>query len=580
MSSPSLPSFADEALNLSAFFDRAALNDWEQTARAALRGASLEQLKTHSLDGICYQPLYSALDLPEALTQSPASQDLRRGLARPGWRIGQAYSEAATLLKDAEEGLLEGVDCLQYEGASATLPDLTDQPDLPRLQCLGEIAQLNTVPVTQTQISWLWDGWSAYLQATAPDEQTFKAHHKHLAEHLQVQPSDRLFISSRPWHDAGSSATLELATLAASLVDSLQAMASDSLTPRQIFCQTTLELRVGPELFLELAKCRAARIIMQRVAEAYGTDALGIQWQARTSRRFLSQLDRYNNLLRQTLSALAAALGGVQTLISEPLDILNPAQTQTSTARRLARNLQLILKHEVHLDQWVDPAGGSYLIERLTQELAASAWEQFQQIEAEGGLLQVWSAGRLQQDVARTAAARQQQAATRQQTLVGVNLYAATEAEVSAPPKSLQPLKPLRLAAPFEALRQAQVADPVRVELLPLGDPKRAQARLAFASAFFAVAGCETSTASPVANTADLAQQVTASAADILVLCGADSDYEQLLSDAQLSPPPHGRLVLAGKPSDVYRQAGVQHFIFAGCDLLASFQALKPNWLV
>ncbi|MBF2052878.1 MAG: hypothetical protein IGS03_05350 [Candidatus Sericytochromatia bacterium] len=580
MSSPSLPRFADEALDLSAFFDSPDLSNWEQAARDALRGDALEQLSTQSLDEVCYQPLYSAADLPAQLTQIPENADFRRGLAQPGWRIVQAYSKTDTMLQDAEEGLLEGVDGLQYEGLFDQLPDLADKPGLPSLQCLSDIVQLPAAPDAHTRFSWLWDGWSAYLQATAPDAQAFKAHHRQLRERLQAQPSDRLFISSRPWHEAGSTASLELASLAASLVDSLQTLTSESLTPEHIFRQTTLELSIGPELFLELAKCRATRIIIQRVAEAYGSDARGIQWQARTSRRFLSQLDRYNNLLRQTLSALAAVMGGVQTLITEPLDILSPAQSQTSMARRLARNLQLILRHEVHLDQWVDPAGGSYLIERLTQTLAESAWKQFQQIEAEGGLLQAWPAGHLQKQVATTAAARQQQAATRQQTLIGVNLYAAAEDGMTSPPKNLQPLQPLRLAEPFEALRQAQAADPVSVTLLPLSNTKQSQARLAFASAFFAVAGCETAIASPVANVAELAQQLAASATDILVLCGADSDYEQLLSDAQLNPPPHGQLVLAGKPGDVYRQAGVQHFIFAGCDLLASFKALKPSWLV
>lgn len=579
MSSPSLPRFADEALDLKAFFAPADLSDWEQAASEALRGAPLEQLSSRSLDGLHYQPIYSAADLPAGLSQHPAGGDLRRGHGQSGWRLSLAYCTADSLLQDAADGLLEGVDGLQFEGPPSQLSEQLKQPGLPPLQCLSDLSQLQTAPAASQHVTRLWDGWSACLQASKPEPQAWQAQHQQLAARLQSATTERLLISSRPWHEAGASASLELATLAASLVESLQAMASDSLTAQQILNQSTLELSVGPELFLELAKCRAARLVIQRVAEAYGADLSGLHWQTRTDRRFLSQLDRYNNLLRQTLSALAAVLGGVQTLITEPLDILNPAESQSSDARRLARNLQLILKHEVHLDQWVDPVGGSYMIEKLTQALAESAWQAFQAIEAEGGLLQVWASGRLQQEVAEMAATRQQRAATRQQTLVGVNLYAAAE---TLPPaqtaQALQPLPALRLAAPFEALRQAQAAAPVRVQLLTLGSLERARPRLEFASAFFAVAGCTASSTAAAENHAELQALISASEADILVLCGADNDYESLLSAGPLNCPPERQLVLAGKAKDAYREAGVRHFIFAGCDLLASFKALQPGW--
>lgn len=116
MSSPSLPRFADEALDLKAFFAPADLSDWEQAASEALRGAPLEQLSSRSLDGLHYQPIYSAADLPAGLSQHPAGGDLRRGHGQSGWRLSLAYCTADSLLQDAADGLLEGVDGLQFEG--------------------------------------------------------------------------------------------------------------------------------------------------------------------------------------------------------------------------------------------------------------------------------------------------------------------------------------------------------------------------------------------------------------------------------------------------------------------------------
>lgn len=272
----------------------------------------------------------------------------------------------------------------------------------------------------------------------------------------------------------------------------------------------------------------------------------------RTARANKSVYDPYTNLLRATTEAMAAAIGGADTLLVEPHGF----------DAHLAINVQRILAEEAHLDVVADPAGGAYFIEALTDALAREAWALLQQIEAAGGHQAAVRAGLLDQQLAALRAARMQAVTSRRRTLVGVNDYPdlADHAPAAGPfpePEGEGALTPLRLAAPFEALRartarhiMATGRRPV-VHLLTRGDVRMRMARANFCLNFFGCAGLAITQGETLPGDADL-----------VVLCAADDEYPALADDivAAAGVP----VIVAGHPrahAEALTAAGVQGFV-------------------
>jgi len=146
-----------------------------------------------------------------------------------------------------------------------------------------------------------------------------------------------------------------------------------------------------------------------------------MQIHAETSRWNQTVYDPYVNMLRGTTEAMSAAIGGVHSLEVTPFDASFESPTEFS--KRIARNVELLLKHESHFDQVVDPAGGSYYIENLTQSIAAEAWKLFLEIEEKGGYAAAYEEGFVRERVAPSAAAKEKGIATRRQILLCANQY-------------------------------------------------------------------------------------------------------------------------------------------------------------
>lgn len=614
------------------------LSLWREAASAALKGADFERsLYRKSIEGIELKALYTAADA------APAA-DGRRGWRRSGaWEMAQELPGgrperfAAALSEDLGQGLSGlalDLDALAPESAQALQTALAPlspgqipvhvYASEPRaaLIALEHWLQAQGQDWSALRGSLCSDGLASLVHRGHGDPQ---AHFDALAEtikYLQAQgsPLTAIGIDALPWHEAGADAAQELAGGAAALVETVQALAARGITPATSFANTSLRLGTGVHFFMELAKFRAARVLLARIAAAYGCAPAGMRVQARSSRLWLTRKDPYSNYLRQTIGALAAVLGGVDVLSTGAYN----ESADDDFARRLARNLQLLLRDEVKLDRLIDPTGGSYAVESLTTRLAEAAWERFQAIEAQGGLLAALASGSPQQAVAATARQRLERVHTRKQALIGTNQYADPQEQplaavaAAAPATELAPvaahdlasaraafaagaswpslaaalasqtggqnqveaLAPLRLAAGFEALRAEARARDYRVKLLPLGPAKDHRARVDFSRALFELAGMRVETAEP-ANPADSAQ-VTALAegADAIVLCSADAVYETAL--AALAPAlkaayPELPLILAGRPKgkdEAYAAAGIDHFIWLGCDAHALLKEL------
>ena len=230
-------------------------------------------------------------------------------------------------------------------------------------------------------------------------------------------------VFEAPWHDGGADCALSLGLTLAVGVHVLRAMEEREVPVEQAAARLQFNLTVGSDFFLEIAKLRALRLLWSDILTAAGCPAdMGAPFiHANTSLRTMSLLDPQVNILRTTTQAMAAVLGGVASLNVRPFTAA--AGPPEEFSRRVARNLQLILKHESHLDQVLDPAGGSWYIESLTRDLGRQSWEIFQEIERQGGIVQGMRSGWVQERIGCAAELRQQRLAVGKEVLIGTNKY-------------------------------------------------------------------------------------------------------------------------------------------------------------
>lgn len=350
-------------------------------------------------------------------------------------------------------------------------------------------------------------------------------------------------VNAARFHENGATSVEELAFALAEGVERLAA-APDA---GQEAASLTFVFAIGSNYFFEIAKLRAARQLWAQAVTAFGVtdeNAARMRIHSRTALANKSIYDPYTNLLRATTEALSAVIGGCDALTVLPARF--PA--------RLARNVQLILKEECHLDGVADPAGGSYYIESLTDALAREAWALFQQIEQQGGFAAAQAF--IEQRLAASRAAKEKALATRRQVLVGVNNYPDLSERVLDDVTDLAHAE-WRMARAFEEIRlrterhAAATGRAPRVLLLKRGDLKMRMARATFCQNFFGCAGFE------IVESAELDP-----AADLVVLCSSDPEYLELAREiVPLTPAP---VIVAGNPREHIAElqaAGVKGFV-------------------
>ncbi|OBK83844.1 methylmalonyl-CoA mutase small subunit [Mycolicibacter heraklionensis] len=341
-------------------------------------------------------------------------------------------------------------------------------------------------------------------------------------------------VNGPAMHNLGAGASGELAAGLAAAVAYLRVLTDAGLSVADAARQISFRIAADDDQFITIAKIRAARQLWARVTEVAGAPEAGAAVvHAETSLAMMTQRDPWVNMLRTTLAAFGAGVGGADTVLVWPFDTVIPGGqpgTSTTFSRRIARNTQLLLLEESHLGQVLDPAGGSWFVEDLTEQLAQQAWRQFQEIEALGG----FEAARehIAERIAEVAAARAEDIAHRRTAITGVNEYPNLD-EAPLPPSATQhaPAGVRRYAAQFEELRDrsdaylARTGARPQVLLLPLGPMAEHNIRATFAANLLASGGI--AVINP--GTVD-AEQVAAAVADAgapaaAVLCGSDARY-------------------------------------------------------
>ncbi|GHF28909.1 methylmalonyl-CoA mutase [Kordiimonas sediminis] len=398
-------------------------------------------------------------------------------------------------------------------------------------------------------------------------------------------PALRAFmVDVQPYNSAGGTEVLELSAMLSTGVAYLRAMEKEGMSLQQAFGSVAFTLSVDADLYMTIAKLRAARRLWATVADSCNCADAAMELNAVTSLRMMTKKDPWVNILRATASSMAAGIGGASSLTIVPHDAL--LGVPSDFARRIARNIQIICMEESGLANVADAAAGSYAFETLTTELSEKAWEAFQKAESEGGILASLRAGRLQGSAAQTWQKRQVNLARRKDPITGVSefpdihesslkgllaLPAANDPQKDAG-ESVTPLGNHRLAEDFEHLRLqsdkilAQSGVRPSIVLATIGPVAEYTARATFAKNFFEAGGIETVQVVDIKEVPQLSEKFKEIKSCISVICGSDDRYEQEAENLASLLRKGGckRVYLAGK-MDV---PGVDECIYMGCNLL------------
>ncbi|MEU9840362.1 methylmalonyl-CoA mutase subunit beta [Actinomadura sp. NPDC048032] len=368
-----------------------------------------------------------------------------------------------------------------------------------------------------------------------------------------------------PYHDAGGGDAEELGAAVAAGVAYLRALTGAGLSVDEAFGQIEFRLAVSADQFSSIAKLRAARRLWARVAEVSGAaEGTAARVHAVTSSAMMTRRDPWVNMLRTTIATFAAGVGGADAVTVQPFDAR--LGLPDGFARRIARNTQTLLLEESSLARVVDPAGGSWYAESLTEGLAQAAWAWFTEIEKAGGLAAALDSGLVARRLAATWERRREDIARRKAPITGVSEF--PDLAETPPRRDPAPRAPggglpvVAYAQDFEALRdrsdahaEATGARP-KVFLATLGPIAVHTARASFAANLFQAGGIETVTGAP--------EEFGASGAAVACICSSDALYEERAAEAARVLRDAGavKVWLAGKGT----YEGVDARVHAGCD--------------
>ncbi len=393
-------------------------------------------------------------------------------------------------------------------------------------------------------------------------------------------------VSGNVFSDSGSTIVEELAFSLAVAHEYLVRMMEHGLTIDEAARKLRFSFAVTSNYFMEMAKLRAARLLWANIVKAYEPEkpcSCKMFVHARTSAWNQTVYDPYVNMLRGTTEAMSAAIAGVHSLEVLPFDHSYEAPSEFSY--RIARNESLLLKHESHFDQVIDPAGGSYYIENLTKSIADEAWKLFLEVEEKGGYVEAFKAGFIVERVKASAAAKDKAVATRRQTILGSNQYpnftevadkALCAEVVERKPDEGNVLVPYRGAMAFEQMRLLvdRSGKEPKAFMLTCGSLAMARARAQFSCNFFACAGIRVIDNTFFKSLEDGVKAALESKAEIVVVCSSDDDYAEVAPKIKEMLGDKTILVVAGAPAcmEELQSKGINNFISVKSNVLETLK--------
>jgi methylmalonyl-CoA mutase len=588
---------AEPTLTLAGDFAEPSRDEWRELVAGVLRKAGRlpdeptgpveDLLATRLADGITVAPLYTAEDSPERGGAPGVSPFVRGasalGSSPDGWLIRQRHADpdvdacAEAVMADLENGvgslwLVLGEGAIPVDGLRRVLdrvyldiaPVALDAGPHTE-QAAGVLLELATEREVAADELRGTLGADPLGRLAGSDEHTDVDAGLRLAGELAARcvaerPNLRaLTADATVYHNAGADDAQELAASLATGVAYLRALTAAGLSVPDALAQIEFRYAATADQFATIAKLRAARGLWARVARECGvTGPAAAQWQhAVSSEVMITARDPWVNMLRGTLACFGAGVGGAQAVTVLPFDAGLGLPDRFS--RRIARNTQSLLTSESSLARVVDPGGGSWYIEQLSDQLARRAWELFTGIERDGGIRSVLADGSLAGTLADTWSARERRLATRKEPITGVSEFPNVAEKL---PERTRPAAPgargllprVRRAAAFEALRDRAdrhtAAEGTRpsVFLATLGSPAAHSARAGFAANLFQAGGLDTPTGG--GGAAEIAEAFRAAGTAVACLCGSDKEYPEAAPPVVEALREAGarRVWLAGKP--------------------------------
>ena len=587
---------------------------WEEVITADLKGADYERkLVWRTGEGFNVRPYYRAENLEgiQFLGSQAGEFPFVRGTRTHNrWHVHQTVAVECPKEANAEalKLLNSGVDSLGFSIAkegftAADLDELLREISIPAVELTfcgvqtGNVAGLvldkleKEGLMADAHVAFCIDplvkGLSQKGDFCSPDGEKCFAKIVSLIERTREYKHIRIVtVSAGIFSNAGSTIVEELAFALSAGNDYLARLTDAGVDADTAARKLRFSFSVTSNYFMEIAKFRAARMLWANIVKGYAPAkncACKMMIHARTADWNQTVYDPYVNMLRGTTEAMSATIAGVHSLEVTPFDAA--FENPTEFSKRIARNVELLLKNESHFDQVVDPAGGSYYVENLTQSIAAEAWKLFLEIEEKGGYTEAYKAGFIAERIKASAAAKDKNIATRRQILLGANQYPnftevagkeITAESVTRKQAEGNVLVPYRGAMAFEEMRlhvDRSGKEP-KAFMLTCGNLGMARARSQFSCNFFACAGIKVIDNTYFKSIEEGVKAALESKAQIVVVCASDDDYAETAPKIKELLGGKAILVVAGAPACApeLEAQGITNFINVKSNVLETLK--------
>ena len=513
-------------------FPKPSFEEWKAAVETSLKGKTVDKLQTNTYEGVTLQPLYTRESVGDK-QEFPGFFPFTRGISPTGYLTqpwiacqpidGKTAEEANEKLKAV---LNRGQNAITYSvdllANGARLPKLLKDLPLSTLpffidlkgkqkELLSEFQAVEG-PVTGVLAEDPIAEWVITGQIPENTDAYFADWAKTIVQYEGISPELKtILIKTSVFHNGGANAVQELAYGLSTAVQYLLEGQKQGLSVESIADKIVFSFSIDSNYFMNIAKLRAARRLWAGLSAAFAANPehFKMSIHAVTSEVTETLYDQYVNILRTTNQAFAAAIGGIQYLQINPLN--HASGEWDDFSERIARNTHLILKEETHITRVIDPAGGSFYVEQLTDQLADQAWEKFLEVDAAGGIIQALKQGLIQAEIAEVFNKKAQNVALRKESIIGTNVYPNPADEVHIKesgkadsymvvnqPTAITPIKLNRLAEQFEQLRLRVAAykqhngETPKIGLINLQELKAYKPRADFVKGLVSAGGIDT----------------------------------------------------------------------------------------
>jgi methylmalonyl-CoA mutase len=617
-------------------FDPVSTEAWEAVIKSDLRGADYDKkLIWKNQEGFPIKPYYRAEDLTNKsiLHSSPGIFSFLRGYKTTSnaWavRFSIEVDDPAEANRKALYFLNRGVNSLEFTFKTEFFSKVKPGPELISvlfqgifLDCIeisfnagihsldflklySEYARANGFDLKKLTGSIFFDPFNNLAKTGnfyLSESDDFSLCRGLVSQGLQYVPNFKtIAIDASVFGDCGALISQEIAFALAAGSEYLDLLTKDGLSVDNLLNKIHFTFSAGSDYFAEIARLRAFRFLWSKLAEAWkpeNKENAIANIHSQSSNWNQTIYDAHVNLLRNTTSAMAAILGGADSIRVKPFDSV--FRNSNEFSERIALNTQLILKEEVWLDKVVDPSAGSYYIENLTQSLIRQSWGIFLEIEKEDGYLSSLKKGLVQGMVETTAKNRIANVSSRKEIILGTNQfpnYSEIAASIiekdflnSLPPgqRIIKNLDIQRSSSELESIRlKSEKHDPrPKVFMLTIGNPIMRLARANFSCNFFACGGFEVIDNIGFDNAETAMEEAFRNKSDIIVVCSSDEEYPEiapeiyrLLSRKYIDSRKRPILVVAGAPPcmEELKAQGIDHFIHVRSNLVQTLKAYQAE---